>query len=338
MAFIGLGGLFGFFVCLVLLIVAIFRKTPKWKILIGMAVCFVLFVVAVSSSDSKENKTAEETGKSDRSTQSAEPTDNKSQPSIVISAPDKNFDTSDYLKFDSEVLFEYGNYFSGEKVITVVTAYQPGTNIKAQTENNDGFFYSLIFEFEDEEAPKQVKEGDVLTIAGTIKEKPEVVDMLEFLETPTVTLENCSIIGHGEIAQELKAGAAELQSIGEQRKAEIEAQIAGAKKAERDNYIAECTTINYNDVARNPDNYKGVKIKISGEVIQVAEGWFNGVTLRVDCGGDIWYVTYSREEGESRILEGDQITGYGECDGVTSYTNVLGSQVTIPSMRMEYYD
>lgn len=48
-------------------------------------------------------------------------------------------------------------------------------------------------------------------------------------------------------------------------------------------------------------------------------------------------VCYIFERG-SRILEGDNITCYGEGDGVRSYTTVLGSQVTIPSLKMEYYN
>lgn len=335
---IGLGSLLGVIVFAVMFIVSIVRGASLKKPSIGMAVCFVLFLVAASSTSSDEEDKTAETEKPNRPAQSTAANESEPQPSTELSILDEGLDTSGYMKFDSEVLFEYGNYFGGEKVVTVITAYQPSTDVKAQTENNDSFFHSLLFKFENEDIPGQIEEGDVLTIAGTIKEKPEIVDLLEFLDTPTVTIENCSIIGHGEIAEELKAGVEQQRALGAQKKAEVEAQIAAAKKAERDNYVAECTTVNYNDVARNPDNYDGTRIKISGKVVQVSEGLFDSVTMRIDCGGNMWYVTYSREEGESRILEGDQITGYGECRGVTSYTTVLGSQVTIPSMRMEYYN
>ncbi len=106
----------------------------------------------------------------------------------------------------------------------------------------------------------------------------------------------------------------------------------------KEDYILECKTVDYSDVARNPDTYKGERITISGKVIQVAEGWFDSVTLRIDCDGNIWYATYSREENESRILENDMITAYGECDGVKTYMTVLGSQNTIPSIKIKYYE
>lgn len=324
-----------------LFVVRVINGGAKKSSTVGMAVCFVavlLGALGASGPSEKSKDTTDNSKEPSQSVQTLDPIEDETGPNTEAVILDESLDTSAYMKFDSEVLFEYGKYFGGEKVVTVISAYQPGSDIKARTANNDSFFHSLIFEFENEEIPQKIKEGDVLTIAGTIQEKPSILDVLEFLETPTVTIENCSIIGYGEIAQELKDGAAEQQAVGAQRKAEFEAQIAAAKKAERDNYVAQCQNVDYNDVARNPDNYDGAKIKITGKVVQVAEGFFDSVTLRIDCGGNMWYVTYSREEGESRILEGDRITGYGECDGVTSYTTVLGSQVTIPSMKMEYYD
>ena len=106
---------------------------------------------------------------------------------------------------------------------------------------------------------------------------------------------------------------------------------------ERQNYINSCSTVSYNDVERNPSNYKGRKIKVTGKVIQVVEGWFNTVTLRVESNyNNIWYVTYTREENESRILEKDNITLYGECKGVKTYTTILGGSETIPSVDAKY--
>ncbi len=111
----------------------------------------------------------------------------------------------------------------------------------------------------------------------------------------------------------------------------------------RENYIAECVTVSYDDVARNPDNYDGEKVVFSGPVIQVSEDALdlfsnNSVDFRVETTDGIWYVSYNRPEGESRILEGDYITCYGECDGVTTYISVLGGNVTVPKLIMKYHD
>lgn len=110
-------------------------------------------------------------------------------------------------------------------------------------------------------------------------------------------------------------------------------------------YKDSCENISYEDIARNPDNYVGKNIHFYGQVIQVMEDG-NDVTLRVatkksDYGywnDDVVLVAYTREEGESRILEDDMVNLYGVCAGTTSYETVRGDTLTIPSMVAKYVD
>lgn len=129
--------------------------------------------------------------------------------------------------------------------------------------------------------------------------------------------------------------------ITEETEKETEAvtQAESITKAEsREEYIANCETVVYSDVERNPQNFEGKNIVISGNVIQVSEGWFNSVTLRIESDSGIWYATYTRDSSESRILENDTITAYGECTGVETYTTLLGAKMTIPAIKIKYYD
>lgn len=112
---------------------------------------------------------------------------------------------------------------------------------------------------------------------------------------------------------------------------------------ERAEYIAKCETFPYMDVSRYPDSYEGRPCVISGTVIQVSESFidlFNTrtVDLRVETQEGIWYVSYNRPEGGSRILEGDEATFYGECDGVTTYIAIMGNSVTIPKLTLKYFE
>lgn len=110
-------------------------------------------------------------------------------------------------------------------------------------------------------------------------------------------------------------------------------------------YKASCNSISYADIARNPNNYVGQKAAFNGKVIQVQE---NGkkVVLRVNVTKgkyEIWddtvYVDYKRkDDNESRILEGDIVTMYGEIKGLKNYTAVLGNQISIPHLRVEYIE
>lgn len=106
----------------------------------------------------------------------------------------------------------------------------------------------------------------------------------------------------------------------------------------KDEYKESCTVIDYRTIERNPEDYEGTRVKIVGNVIQVSEGFLNSLTLRIQTNYGIWYVDYTKADGESRILENDEIIAYGECTGVTTYRALLGNSVTIPSMDMKYYD
>lgn len=108
-------------------------------------------------------------------------------------------------------------------------------------------------------------------------------------------------------------------------------------------YIKKCKSIKFKNLARNPDKYKGTKVKITGEVIQVSEGLLNSVDLRVNMTKDeygYWddtiYVQYYYKDNGIKILEDDIITLYGEVYGSYSYTSVLGATVTLPKINAEY--
>ena len=243
----------------------------------------------------------------------------------------------EYLeRVQTDLLYEYGQYMAGRKVVTVIKAISNSTNrdstIHANTENDDhAIRFSIGCNLVNELSKDDIHADDLVTIAGTIAEKHGI--------GVTTTLDNCYIIGMGEIAQEIKDAQDYQKSICERYKKNYEDAITAALQAEVDSYISECVSISYSDVERNPDSYKGKKIKVSGTVAQVIEGWFDGVTLRLtsDADGNDWYISYTHKEGESRILEEDHITAYGECDGVQSVTTLLGAQRTIPRMNMKYF-
>lgn len=239
----------------------------------------------------------------------------------------QDIDMAEYTFIPDALLYEYGEYFAGEKVGTVITVEDKDNSLlKAKTPNNDSFFYSINCEFNTDGLTSAFEEGDILAVVGTVDEKPMVGS--------TVTLRDCAIVGIGKGEYDFSNS----KEICEQQKVKFQEAQQEQRRTALNDYKANCITVDYMDVERNPDSYKGTQISIAGTVEQVQEGWFDTVVLRVNCGGNMWYVTYAREEGESRILEGDYITCYGECDGVESYTTVLGSQVTIPSLKMEYYE
>ena len=126
----------------------------------------------------------------------------------------------------------------------------------------------------------------------------------------------------------------EKETIEEQKRKE---------KEEKKNFKDSCKSYTYKEIARNPDKYKGKNIKFTGKVIQVMEGMFNSVTLRIDMTKDEYgyyddtiYATYTYSEGENKILEDDIVTVYGICQGTTSYESIFGATVTLPQIDIKY--
>lgn len=115
--------------------------------------------------------------------------------------------------------------------------------------------------------------------------------------------------------------------------------------------IATYYEIDFDSIARNPDKYKGEKLKMTGQVIQVSEtGYGNTVDLRINVTKETYeyiddvtwtdtiYATVVLPEGSDRILEEDVITFYGVCDGLYSYTSVLGAQISLPKIDIKYWE
>ena len=108
-------------------------------------------------------------------------------------------------------------------------------------------------------------------------------------------------------------------------------------------YVSECKTISYDSLARTPEQYKGEKVRFSGKVVQVcseAESSKYYSTYRVSVAGysKVIYMKFDNYGADTRILENDWITLYGEFEGLYTYQTVMGSSLTIPSVIAEYVD
>ena len=115
----------------------------------------------------------------------------------------------------------------------------------------------------------------------------------------------------------------------------------GLKQLEKE-FKDECKSYTYKEIFRNPDNYKGKKMKITGEVIQVidADDYFQ---LRVDMTkneydyyDDTIFVQINKDKFNGRIIEDDIITFWGLNAGTVSYETVMGDETTIPAMEAYY--
>ena len=101
------------------------------------------------------------------------------------------------------------------------------------------------------------------------------------------------------------------------------------------NYKASCTTVSYDELLRNPNDYKDEKIKMSGEIVQVLEGsgWVLQGEYRVEVGDNKYIVLYNYDRSSGNLIEGDHITIYGEAAGNGTYRTILGLNKTVPRIH-----
>lgn len=137
----------------------------------------------------------------------------------------------------------------------------------------------------------------------------------------------------------------EKQETEEEKQARLE-QERLQKEQEKTTFKAGCQTYTFEQMARNPENFKGTNVKLTGQVIQALYGT-GTVDLRVNITKkgeyttyytDTIYVVYYPEEGEDKILEDDIITIYGTSQGDYTYTSTLGSPVTLPLIYGRYIE
>lgn len=232
------------------------------------------------------------------------------------------YDSSEVLIVSADILYEYGKSYVGKTIVTSIIVEDKATrSLKANTDNNDTYSFSVVAEFSDKNEISTVKEGDTVIVLGVVEEMNTIS---LFGADKTVTLSKSHLITSGITSAEIEATREIQLQKAKDRAAASEQKAIEAANQQKQKYIDSCEIVNYSDVERTPKKYKGKHIQITGTVIQVQEGWFGTVTLRVEQkDGNIWYVTYKRiDDDEPRILENDRLTFYGECTGVETYTRV----------------
>ncbi|AYW50197.1 hypothetical protein C7H83_06850 [Tetragenococcus halophilus] len=100
------------------------------------------------------------------------------------------------------------------------------------------------------------------------------------------------------------------------------------------------TGITYDDLARNPDDNKFENVTLSGTIIQVLEGSSSSqYRLAVDDNYDnIVLIDIPEKLLDSRVLEDDILTIYGESEGTVDYESTMGGNITVPFVSVDKFE
>lgn len=187
------------------------------------------------------------------------------------------------------------------------------------------------------------------TSNGVIKEKDTEISDLEKkisdLGNDFSELQN-EFDSYKEVMSEyegLATSEAEARKIEADAKIQAEKEAAeaaeakAAAEAEAKEKAGYDTGITYDQLARTPDDYTEELVKFTGTVLQVMEG-DEEIQIRLAVNDDydkVLYCGYSPDIVNSRVLENDKITIYGQSVGLYSYESTLGGQITIPAVWID---
>ena len=87
--------------------------------------------------------------------------------------------------------------------------------------------------------------------------------------------------------------------------------------------------LDYSAYYRNPENYRNMKVKLTGTVYQVLGNRSSGFRLLFTVGGENIYVSVS--DPGYNIMENDRLVIYARMNGTYTYTSTMHKEITIPN-------
>lgn len=102
-------------------------------------------------------------------------------------------------------------------------------------------------------------------------------------------------------------------------------------------YKNTCPEMDYETIMRNPTAARGTICKVTGTIKQIVESTeYNQKMLVCNADNDYIYISFSRNENDDYLLEGDEISAYGMYYMTQSYTTILGETKTVPKLVADY--
>lgn len=307
---------------------------------LGIFIALLIVIAIIGSMGSDDKETKKETSEvsktqDDLSEKEVTDTDDAEEDNKVDWIKKYKSDGKEIKYLEQKYLFKHGKDYVGKIVVTTSKVSEiDDSTIKCDTGKDDNFFFDFIMNFKDDSEIKDVKEGKKVTVIGKVNDKATVGG--------SVTINNCHLVAYDKETK--KYNSKLKKSDSDLKKEKVKKKEKAKKKAKnsKQKYKNSCKSYNYKSILRNPNKYKGKKIKVTGKVIQAEEFSLFGistVTLRVeDSNGNDWYIDYEYSDGESKVIEDDKVTIYGESTGSEKYTTVLGSTRTVPSIDAKYID
>lgn len=303
-----------------------YRKNWKTAVKVIISVlCAIIILPSVFRNDSdSQNEDAVVSENQDESQNNDDEVENPLETEL------EQFNSGEYAYISNDDLSTYAVNMPGEKVY-VVTQVDDMKDGRIQSTLDDGFMMSNFNVGDNyDKYSELISVDDVVAISGTISETTDYS-----IAGKSVDLNDCIVFAVGDDTEKYRKESTD-ESLSQYLVVTEDVADTESDISEED-YKNLCQQLNYEDILRNPDSYDETYCVLSGTVDQIIEGWFDTYTIYVmDSSGNRWECLYMYKDGESHLLEGDSVTVYGQCNGTTTATTLLGEQVTLPYIDAEY--
>jgi hypothetical protein len=291
-----------------------------------------------SSSNYSNGVTSSSNTSSSNTDSSSESSSTTSENVVIVTDSDKY--NSEYLFVTLEDMDNNNQSIVGKKVVCVGTVGEvDASKSQIQVSVPDTVHYADFYLASDASTDiDTLSRGTIVALIGIVGDETDCY----FFTSSNVY--DCYIIASGTSSYDYRqtesdSSLKELFNTVSSSSSSSSSYTSDSSLSEED-FKAACKKFgasDYESILRNPDNYKKVKAQLSGTVDQIIEGWFDCYTLYItDSAGNKWGTTYYYKDGESHKLEGDSITVWGNLDGTKNVDTLLGKQVTIPYIDVEY--
>lgn len=330
-------------IAFILATIGIKRNYPNTKskigiIFAGLGLLMSILAVLVGASDDSDTAGTDTSTPTEQTAEENQTTDAGGSDNALdfdMSAGMNLYNGGEYQYITTDDLFHNAANLNGQKIYTVITIdkkEEDGSLFQADIGDNYMFTDFAVVDGSFDKIP----EGTKVAILG------QVGDMTDLKFTNVINVKDCYVFAAGDdVAQyDLGTSADSLAQFltSTDSTTDNSASTANSGEMSEEEYKALCQTYDYETILRNPDQYKNKYCVVSGKVSQTVDGLFGLYTTIYikDANGNRWGCNYNYSEGESRVLEGDSITVYGMLDGTANTETVLGKQVTMPFVSIEY--
>ena len=254
----------------------------------------------------------------------------KKDPSTLdLTAALEKYNSTEYAFVTLADLDRYVVNMTGQNIYTVITIDEIDKE-KIQANVGDGFMFQSFYTTMD--YSPYFDEGDLVAVLGTVGESQS------FLKADWTDIDECMVFAYGDTVKKYLKDSTDDVMIPYLSVSEKVANAEGTNNIREEEFKMLCKSYSYEDILRNPDNYKKKYIVISGTVDQTIDGTLDLYTsvFIIDASGNKWGGNITYKEGQSRMLEGDYVTIYGILNGTRKVKTIIGKQVTLPYIDIEY--